>query len=65
MKLWHFKVVNTCLFVGTDGLTLNKASSIKKGCYACQCLDNVNMLRMQNLIKIYHVVQEFCASIFH
>ena len=41
---------------------LNNASSIQKGCYACQWLDNVDMhtfVCMQNVIKIYVVIKEF------
>ena len=34
---------------------LGKTLSVKQNCYACQCLDNVDIIHMQNLIKIYHL----------
>ena len=33
-----------------------KTLSVKQNCYACQCLDNVDIIHMQNLIKLYHLV---------
>ena len=40
---------------------LSKASSTRKGCYARQSLANVNMISMQNFIKIFNAVQDVLA----
>ena len=35
---------------------LGKTLSVKRNCYACQCLDNVDMYTYAKLIKLYHLV---------
>ena len=34
---------------------------LSKGCYAYQLLDNVDMYKYANFIKIYHAVQDLLA----
>ena len=59
IRIYH--VVQELCAHNEAGLMLSKASSFKRGCYACQWLKIVTCICLQYLIIIYHVVQVILA----